>query len=160
MIALSLNSLSLRQFRWVGKIGKLVSIMSLGICCALQINDDSALPKLSKLIKLPKLPISALITGQGQSAEIGYCWVDMCKRYRHLFPRRSRYLQLPRAPSPHRLRAQKKRKLSFPLITLACAPCVYSSIFALWSMFRQFSMIISAVRSIVSLSTVILLRMA
>ena len=59
----------MRQFRWVGKI---VRIVNLGICCALQIKDDSALPKLSKLIKLPKLPISALITGgRGKAQRLG-----------------------------------------------------------------------------------------
>ena len=41
-------------------IGRLGSIVNLGIGCALQINDDSALPK---LLKLSKLPIFALITG-------------------------------------------------------------------------------------------------
>ena len=160
MIALSLNSLSLRQFRWVGKIGKLVSIMSLGICCALQINDDSALPKLSKLIKLPKLPISALITGQGQAQRLGiagYICVSAIDIYSRGVLATYNY---PGHQAPIAYAHKKKRKLTFPLITLACAPCVYSSIFALWSMFRQFSMIISAVRSIVSLSTVILLRMA
>ena len=44
-------------------IGKLGSIVNLGSGCALRINDDSALPKLSKLLKLSKLPIFALITG-------------------------------------------------------------------------------------------------
>ena len=40
-------------------IVKLGSIVNLGSGCALQINDDSAIPKLSKLSKLSKLPIPA-----------------------------------------------------------------------------------------------------
>ena len=55
--------------RGIGKIWKMRnigSIVNLGRVCALRITDDSALPKLSKLLKLPKLPISALITrGKG-----------------------------------------------------------------------------------------------
>ena len=39
--------------------------MNLGSGCALQINDDSALPKLTKILKFPKLPISALIAVAG-----------------------------------------------------------------------------------------------
>ena len=46
-------------------IVKLGRIVNLGSGCALQINDDSALPKLSKLFKLSKLPISALIKVAG-----------------------------------------------------------------------------------------------
>ena len=50
-------------------IGKLGSIVNLGSGCALRINDDSALPKLSKLLKLSKLPIFALITGGAKRRE-------------------------------------------------------------------------------------------
>ena len=55
-------------------IVKLGSIVNLGSGCALRINDDSALLKLPKLLKLSKLPILALITegrGKAQRENLG-----------------------------------------------------------------------------------------